>query len=61
MVFALCLFAAKREYVVKVDGYLAPEFFLGLENECRIVEMMARFTVNGVPGWGAAEWQYRNL
>lgn len=53
--------AENVDYVVKVDGYLAPEFYLGLEKECRIVEMMSKFNVNGISGWGAAEWQYRNL
>lgn len=53
--------AGGEDYVVQVDGYLAPEFFLGLDNECRIVEMFSRFKVNGVKGWGAAEWQYRNM
>lgn len=57
MDYAFKFRAAEVDYVVKVDGYVAPEFYLGTDNECRIVEMMSQFTVNGVRGWGAAEWQ----
>lgn len=39
----------------------SPTFYIGQEQECRIVERLAKFTVNGVDGWGAAEWQYRNV
>lgn len=59
--YAFKFTADGKDYVVQVHGYLAPEFYLGVENECRIVEMMSKFTVNGVRGWGAAEWQYRNI
>jgi hypothetical protein len=39
---------------------LSPEFYIGDEWEARVVERMAKFIVNGVPGWGIAEWMYRN-
>jgi hypothetical protein len=34
---------------------------MGWEWEARIVENLAHFTVNGVAGWGAVEWEYRHL
>ncbi|XP_055709014.1 uncharacterized protein LOC129805257 [Phlebotomus papatasi] len=50
-----------KTYLVEVNCYAIQEFFIGLERESRVVELLSRFTVNGVRGWGAAEWQYRNL
>lgn len=34
---------------------------MGAEGEARVVEMYSKFLVNGVSGWGVAEWQYRNV
>lgn len=39
----------------------SPTFYIGKERECRVVERLAKFMVNGVEGWGAAEWQYRHM
>jgi hypothetical protein len=50
-----------EKYHVQVDTIESAEFFMGWEWEARIVEHLARFTVNGIAGWGAAEWQYRHL
>lgn len=50
-----------EKYHVQVDITESAEFFMGWEWEARIVEQLARFTVNGIPGWGAAEWEYRHL
>lgn len=53
--------ANRKEYFVKVQAHSSPEFYIGVEAESRIVEQLCNFEVNGIPGWGAAEWQYRNL
>lgn len=49
------------QYTVQVDVIDSPTFYIGNERECRVVERLAKFVVNGVEGWGAAEWQYRNI
>lgn len=33
---------------------------MGEESECRLVEKWCDFKVNGIYGWGAAEWQFRH-
>ncbi|XP_066995476.1 uncharacterized protein [Anabrus simplex] len=53
--------AGGQLYTIQVEVTSSAEFFIGWEWETRIVEQFARFTVNGVKGWGAAEWQYRHL
>ncbi len=35
--------------------------FYGSERECRMVERLARYHVDGIPGSGINEWQYRNM
>ncbi|XP_058455646.1 uncharacterized protein LOC131432976 [Malaya genurostris] len=47
-------------YTVMVQAVANPEFYIGKESECRIVEQLCSFKVNNLKGWGAAEWQYRN-
>lgn len=59
--FYLCSPTDTKKYWVKVKMYKQPEFFIGLESECRIVEQFCTVEVNGVKGWGAAEWQYRHI
>ena len=34
---------------------------MGWQWEGRVVEQLAQFTVNGLKGWGAAEWEYCHL
>ncbi|XP_053691690.1 uncharacterized protein LOC128740186 [Sabethes cyaneus] len=58
--YAFQFAADKRVYTVKVKAVIGPEFYIGTESECRIVEQLCIFDVNGIKGWGAAEWQYRN-
>uniref|UniRef100_A0A1B0CAD2 DUF7064 domain-containing protein n=2 Tax=Lutzomyia longipalpis TaxID=7200 RepID=A0A1B0CAD2_LUTLO len=50
-----------KTYLVEVNAFATQEFFIGLERESRVIELLSQFTVNGIKGWGAAEWQYRNL
>ncbi|XP_055591801.1 uncharacterized protein LOC129743713 [Uranotaenia lowii] len=59
--YAFRFSAGGVQYTVQVLARLAPHFFLGIEQECRIVEQLCDFKVNGLAGWGAAEWQYRNF
>lgn len=37
------------------------EFFVGENSECRMVELYSDFSVNGISGWGVAEWQNRHI
>lgn len=54
-------FVGTKEYKVEVVARHQPEFFIGSEAESRLVEQFSDFTVNGIKGWGAAEWHYRNV
>ncbi|KAF4525128.1 hypothetical protein B566_EDAN005070 [Ephemera danica] len=49
------------KYSVQVRVEHSPEFYIGEEWEARVVERMARYTVNGIKGWGIAEWEYRHV
>lgn len=53
--------AGSKEYLVQVKENASSKFCIGLEAEARFVEMLCEFDVNGIKGWGAAEWHYRNL
>lgn len=53
--------ANSKEYLVRVKENASSKFCIGLEAEARFVEMHCEFEVNGVKGWGAVEWHYRNL
>jgi len=56
------LFAAGGEkYHVQVNSSESAELFFGWDWEGRVIEHFARFTVNGVAGWGVVEWEYRHL
>ena len=35
--------------------------FLGLEDEAKNIERFVKFKVNGIPGVGLTEWNYRNI
>ncbi|XP_046986589.1 uncharacterized protein LOC124556662 isoform X2 [Schistocerca americana] len=48
-------------YHVQVEIFERSEFYIGWEWETRVVECLGNFKVNGVKGWGAAEWQYRHM
>lgn len=46
---------------MRVEVTDTAEFYLGNDWEARIVEKLCRYNVNGVEGWGATEWQYKNF
>uniref|UniRef100_A0A1B6EEL4 Uncharacterized protein n=2 Tax=Clastoptera arizonana TaxID=38151 RepID=A0A1B6EEL4_9HEMI len=52
--------AGGETYLVQVIVKESAEFYYGNNWEARIVENLCRFVVNGIEGWGATEWQYRN-
>nr|XP_029728509.1 uncharacterized protein LOC115266418 [Aedes albopictus] len=58
--YALQFRTDENMYTMKVRVVSGPEFYIGQESECRIVEQLCHFEVNGLKGWGAAEWQYRH-
>ncbi|KAB7505170.1 hypothetical protein Anas_01790 [Armadillidium nasatum] len=53
-------FSFNADFFVEVQIEESPEFYIGWEWETRVVERMATFRVNGVKGWGIAEWNYRH-
>jgi hypothetical protein len=53
--------AGGEKYHVQVNSTESAELFIGWNWEARVVEHFAHFTVNGVAGWGAVEWEYRHL
>ena len=47
----------EKEYNLKMEVLDRPIFFMG--EDAKIVERMCKYTVNGIPGWGISEWDYR--
>lgn len=47
--------------MVQVKVHTRLDFLMGESGEARIVELYSDFNVNGVSGWGVAEWEYRNV
>lgn len=50
-----------EQYVVQVKVHTEIDFLMGKSGEARVVELYSDFIVNGVSGWGVAEWEYRNV
>lgn len=48
-----------KEYFIQVDITAEGSHFYGDENESKIYERFASYTMNGIPGSGIIEWQYR--
>jgi hypothetical protein len=46
---------------MQVNVVHSPHFYLSKDWESKVVERLCTFEINGVKGWGAAEWQYRNI
>lgn len=48
-------------YHVQVIVVESPAFFISKDFENKVYERMSIFKVNGLNGWGIAEWLYRNI
>ncbi|KAK9879879.1 hypothetical protein WA026_008381 [Henosepilachna vigintioctopunctata] len=59
--YAFTIKAGGKTYVVKVDVVDTPHFFISKDWECKVFERFCKFNVNGLNGWGASEWQHRNV
>ncbi|CAH1978173.1 unnamed protein product [Acanthoscelides obtectus] len=59
--YAFTAKAGGETYAVQVNVKDTPQFFISKDWEAKILENLCTVTVNGVKGWGAAEWQYRNI
>ncbi|KAJ8976443.1 hypothetical protein NQ317_016062 [Molorchus minor] len=59
--FAFSFIAGNEKYTVKVTVADSPHFYLSKDCEAKFFEMFSLFEINGVKGWGSAEWQYRNI
>lgn len=46
-------------YRVHVKSHTKKKVFMGEQMECCLIEKWCDYKINGVNGWGAAEWQYR--
>ncbi|KAK9695154.1 hypothetical protein QE152_g33049 [Popillia japonica] len=53
--------AGSNTYVIKVHITDSPHFYISKDWEAKIYERLCRYTVNNLKGWGAVEWQYRNV
>eukprot|EP00095_Tigriopus_kingsejongensis_P006712 maker-scaffold25_size650667-snap-gene-5.28 protein:Tk06712 transcript:maker-scaffold25_size650667-snap-gene-5.28-mRNA-1 annotation:"hypothetical protein L798_06649" len=53
--------AGSEEYQVQVNVEDRIPHYYGEEHECRILECLASYEVNGIPGSGICEWQNRNV
>lgn len=45
---------------MQVNVIDSPAFYISKDWDCKVIERLCKFTVNGIDGWGAAEWVYRN-
>ncbi|XP_063533596.1 uncharacterized protein LOC134743893 [Cydia strobilella] len=52
--------AGGERYVVKVLVDEEDSFFMGKDREAKIYERWCTAEVNGLKGWGCAEWHYNN-
>ncbi|KAL3269693.1 hypothetical protein HHI36_008753 [Cryptolaemus montrouzieri] len=59
--YAFTIEAGGKTYIVKVDVIDSPHFFISKDWECKVYERLCTFKVNGLKGWGASEWQQRNI
>nr|CAI5841015.1 unnamed protein product [Callosobruchus analis] len=59
--YAFTVKAGGENYIVQVNVKDTPKFFMSKDWEAQIFENLCSFRVNGTKGWGAAEWQYRNI
>lgn len=44
-----------------ISAVEAPVFYIGEGRDAKIHERLSKFIVNGVPGWGISEWDYRYI
>ena len=49
------------EYFVEVKAKVRAAHYLGEDLEAKNIELFTNYKVNGVPGSGIAEWNYRNV
>ena len=49
-----------HEYLVQVKSRSLASHYLGEDSEAKNVELFAEYDVNGIPGYGIVEWNYRN-
>ena len=54
------LFSDNDSYRVNVKCHTDAKIYMGERMECSITEKWCECKVNGVAGWGCAEWLYRN-
>lgn len=55
------VFSGGKFYTIQVNLMEMAQFFISKDWECKVYETVASFRVNGMKGWGGAEWEYRNL
>ncbi|XP_030762707.1 uncharacterized protein LOC115887428 [Sitophilus oryzae] len=59
--YAFTFKAGKTEYVMQVNIIDSPYFYLSKDCEVKVYEQLCTIDINGVKGWGSAEWIYRNV
>jgi hypothetical protein len=57
----LLLKTGGEEFQVQVSVLAESPHFLGLEKEAKNIERFVTYKINGVPGIGITEWNYRNV
>lgn len=60
-IYCFFFLADGKSYSVQVKMETYYEFYIGESAESKVCELYSDFNVNGVRGWGVAEWQYRNV
>ena len=59
--YGMIIEAGGQTYEIQVDIRDQAIHYYGPENESKIVERFANYKVDGIPGSGITEWQYRNV
>jgi hypothetical protein len=54
-------FAGGHEFQVQVSVVAQSTHYLGTEMEARNTERFVTYDIDGVPGIGISEWNYRNV
>ena len=49
------------DHFYKLEGSVieAPIFYIGECRDAKIHERLCNYKLNGIPGWGLSEWEYK--
>lgn len=59
--YAFSFTANGKPFTMQVNITEKPFFYISKDWECKVVEGFCNVRVNGIKGWGCAEWLFRNV